>query len=639
MTDKKNIERLFQEKFKDFEVTPAPEAWENIAAKLEKKEDKKRIFPFWFNAKAAGIAAALVLGFFGLHNYSNLFTWTLNSDSKANETVVQQNSFNSNSLKNENTVATSTKNDSNTTSATPKTASGATINKADANATESANAENKSNPLVKASPTYKKEGKTPSNSYKNIQPSVKYLNNANEVFVSNEKSKKEKTNNGKLENTMQRKSALTLQENELSQNELSQNKELISTDNTSISKKKKRSVNQNNILPITTTSIASKDKTKNESSFEKVGKEKVGPSDLENITPSHSSVVSTNKPVFQKNEKTLVDHISISNDKETSEKNKNASIVAVEINKTSVEANSNNASDEVNTNKSTIIPNASSAAIVAIDSSKNSKIEENPLEKILREKEQEKLAKNTEEKKEKKKSDWLIKPTVAPIFMFAKNGSPIDEKFVDNTKSYNNTMSVGIGLEKRLSDKFYFRTSVNSLDLSYNTNDIAYYSTLNFSDPTSRGMGNISVNQSALFTTIVDSKDAAFEGGEVLQNKKEGYLNQKISYVEIPFEVSYKIVDRKLGIQIMTGLSTLFLNKNQVSLVAEKFSSDLGEANNLNIIHFSTNVGVGFKYKIFKSFEASVEPTLKYQLFTFHTNAGGFKPYIVGLYSGVSYRF
>jgi deoxyribodipyrimidine photolyase len=44
MNDKKNIERLFQERFKDFEVAPPENAWQNIAARLEKKESKKRMF-------------------------------------------------------------------------------------------------------------------------------------------------------------------------------------------------------------------------------------------------------------------------------------------------------------------------------------------------------------------------------------------------------------------------------------------------------------------------------------------------------------------------------------------------------------------------------------------------------------------
>ena len=62
MKELKNIDRLFQEKFKDFEVTPPEMAWENIEAKLNKKRKKRRVIPFWF--KPTGIAASLLLGFY-----------------------------------------------------------------------------------------------------------------------------------------------------------------------------------------------------------------------------------------------------------------------------------------------------------------------------------------------------------------------------------------------------------------------------------------------------------------------------------------------------------------------------------------------------------------------------------------------
>jgi len=70
MNDKKNIDRLFQEKFKNFEVTPDESVWEKIKAHQEK--DRKRVFalPFWY--RAAGIAASIALllgiGYVSLNN-------------------------------------------------------------------------------------------------------------------------------------------------------------------------------------------------------------------------------------------------------------------------------------------------------------------------------------------------------------------------------------------------------------------------------------------------------------------------------------------------------------------------------------------------------------------------------------------
>ena len=59
MKDNKNIERLFQEKFKDFEAIPPQESWDLIASRLQEKKKKKRVIPIWF--RYSGIDASLFL--------------------------------------------------------------------------------------------------------------------------------------------------------------------------------------------------------------------------------------------------------------------------------------------------------------------------------------------------------------------------------------------------------------------------------------------------------------------------------------------------------------------------------------------------------------------------------------------------
>lgn len=61
MTDKKHIDRLFQEKFKNFEATPDAEVWDNIHNALHQDKRKRRVIPLWWFA--AGTAAVLVLLF------------------------------------------------------------------------------------------------------------------------------------------------------------------------------------------------------------------------------------------------------------------------------------------------------------------------------------------------------------------------------------------------------------------------------------------------------------------------------------------------------------------------------------------------------------------------------------------------
>lgn len=44
MNDKKNIDRLFQEKFKDFEAVPDAQVWLNIETALKEKKTKGNSF-------------------------------------------------------------------------------------------------------------------------------------------------------------------------------------------------------------------------------------------------------------------------------------------------------------------------------------------------------------------------------------------------------------------------------------------------------------------------------------------------------------------------------------------------------------------------------------------------------------------
>lgn len=60
MRDLKNIDRLFQENLKDFEVSPPSKAWNAIEKKIEKPA-QKRVVPFWI--KISSIAALLALLF------------------------------------------------------------------------------------------------------------------------------------------------------------------------------------------------------------------------------------------------------------------------------------------------------------------------------------------------------------------------------------------------------------------------------------------------------------------------------------------------------------------------------------------------------------------------------------------------
>jgi len=229
---------------------------------------------------------------------------------------------------------------------------------------------------------------------------------------------------------------------------------------------------------------------------------------------------------------------------------------------------------------------------------------------------------------------WRVTPTAGAVTMNSlSDGSPISDKFTENSKDYPTSMSYGLGVDYSLTKKLSLRTGINKLTTAYNTNDIVVYASADRIEVLENAM-NIETTTKDIVVTAKRPSSSS-----VGDSKIGGYINQKMGYIEIPLELSYKLLENKFGIEIIGGVSTLFLQENEVSVLSNQMKTTLGKANNLSETHFSTNIGVGFRYEIFKSFDINVDPMFKYQLGTFDKNNGNFKPYLFGVYTGLSFKF
>ncbi|WPR72282.1 hypothetical protein SLW70_03840 [Flavobacterium sp. NG2] len=257
--------------------------------------------------------------------------------------------------------------------------------------------------------------------------------------------------------------------------------------------------------------------------------------------------------------------------------------------------------------------------------------EKNELEEILKTK--------TEKKTELasiSKNKWQITPNIAPIYLNTNSGgSAIDNQFSDNEKTAEKSLSYGLGINYAINSKIAIRTGINKVVLGYNTTDITYSPGLATNSITTINYlpsNAVEIKNEASFNTLNSTEKS-------IQNTTTGSINQTMGYYEFPLEISYSLLDKKFGISLIGGFSTLFLDENKISLVSSQSNVELGEANNLNKIHLSSNFGVGFKYQLFPSIQFHFEPTIKYQMNTFSSQSNNFKPVFLGLYSGVSYRF
>ena len=235
-----------------------------------------------------------------------------------------------------------------------------------------------------------------------------------------------------------------------------------------------------------------------------------------------------------------------------------------------------------------------------------------------------------------------ISTHAAPVFYGNMNKTSfIDPKFNDNSSSGTITYSYGINIAYKISEDLKLRSGVNKVALSYNTDDIIYHAVINPSaisaiDYTEEIITNEINNLAAAKGS---SQQAVVQTRAAVGNFDRGFLNQQIGFIEIPVELEYNVIDRKIRFSIIGGTSTLFLDDNMISVHTSSLSTKLGAANNLSNISFSTNVGLGLDYNLSPNLQLNVEPMFKYQLNAFEAASQVARPYYLAIYSGFSFRF
>lgn len=513
MNEKKHIDRIFQEKLKNFEAMPDDAVWENIHNTLHKDKRKRRVIPLWW--KVAGVAALLAL----LFTVGNaVFTNDLD-ENNATDSVVdtkKSNSQESNPDNNSNN-SISNSNDFNTNSSN---VSGTNLDEADTDNTS-------------------KDNKLPVN-----------LNEANQGVVSS--------------GTHQNATNL----NKTSQNKLSQ-----------------------------------KERIQNKTSDK---------------TSAKDALVQNPSNLPEPNQNNSVDsHL---------EKNKDANAI--------VNSTKNNANTAIT---KTTSDNSSETKEDAVLEDANAIIEkEKTIEDAIAE------ANNIdEEEKEKQLNRWSISPNVAPVYFNSLGeGSTIHSQFVQNGKNTEVNMSYGIGGSYAINDKLKIRAGINKVSLGYGTSDVVAFNDADGMMASNASLRNIKFNNQSQDDVFISAQSVNLASApEVFKTNLKGSLDQQFGYIEVPLEVEYSIINKKFGLNVIGGFSTLFLNENEIYSVVDGNRTLLGEATNINDMSYSANFGLGLNYHVSDKIKLNLEPMFKYQINTFNNTSGDFQPYFIGVYSGFSFKF
>ena len=256
-------------------------------------------------------------------------------------------------------------------------------------------------------------------------------------------------------------------------------------------------------------------------------------------------------------------------------------------------------------------------------------------------------ANKTNEEEEKELRRWSIAPNVAPVYFNSLGqGSSIDAQFNDNNTSSDISMSYGVKGSYAVNNRLKVTAGINRVSFNNTTNDIIALSDNAFasraSNSSNGNLENIKLNNNVNHESLMLLSRASISDNsipEAINTLQTGNLEQRFGFIEIPLEVEYRLVDKKLGVNLSGGFSTLLLNENEIFADVNGQSTQIGEANNLRDTSFSANFGVGLDYNLTEKINLNLEPKFKYQINTFNNTSGDFRPFFIGVYTGLSFKF
>jgi len=119
-----------------------------------------------------------------------------------------------------------------------------------------------------------------------------------------------------------------------------------------------------------------------------------------------------------------------------------------------------------------------------------------------------------------------------------------------------------------------------------------------------------------------------------------GEFTQVFDFVEIPLFVRYLLFDSRLDLEWVGGVSSNLTVGNNVYMESNNSRERVGMTEDISTFSVAATTGIGMAYALGKNLSLSVEPRFTYYLSSInHSGDVSFRPWRLGVYTGLSYEF
>ena len=251
---------------------------------------------------------------------------------------------------------------------------------------------------------------------------------------------------------------------------------------------------------------------------------------------------------------------------------------------------------------------------------------------------------------------WSVSAIASPTYysQFASSGNELAQQVLKSDQT-RTSYTGGLGFSYKISSRLSIQSGLYYSSLGQEVGGVNSYSGFKQYN-NSKGSHNFEVLTAS--GTVFSRNSDVFLNSHNLPDRVQSYTHdvfdpvkanltyvsstifQDLSFLELPLILRYKIVDRKIGVNVIGGMSYNLLVNNDVYAESNGGKYPVGTTEGLNTVSLSSSLGMGMEYQLSQNLSLNLEPTFRYYLNPFNSsNSGGFHPYSLGIFSGVSYKF
>ena len=256
---------------------------------------------------------------------------------------------------------------------------------------------------------------------------------------------------------------------------------------------------------------------------------------------------------------------------------------------------------------------------------------------------------NIPEDKSQQYTALNIKAAMSPVMSF-RNVTNNSSQYNFNTSesrlfSYGGGVNVGLSFSDRLtlrSGLHYSQMGQTLSKILLGADDFAR-SGDNIYVKLNNSLGEVKVRSGKLIKAKPPESLENIVDGSRLQKftyTLDASVIQRFEYLRIPLMLEYKVIDKKMDVNLVGGLHSNFLINEGVYLKNDMGDTRLiGNTNSITRFNYSGTVGLGLEYNIASQINMYLEPTMDYFLNPIYQDETKTYPYSFAVYTGLSISF